>query len=336
MLLRGEAASHRACSRCAVPAPMGSRRAVPLRGSMPRGERIPVGGEVGPRAVATAVAHGQAGGEHVEGGGEVAGIGRPAALRWHDQWAARLDGLGRCDRNDRSPVRYPDCRAGRPCPLDSWREHLAVAPAAPSHPRAASPSCTCPACSPTCPACSPRGCAPAAGCWPRPPRGWSTGSTAPPGSSRQPRCSPPTPTSPARGSRGWSPPTPTCSPRPAASTRWNGAISTCDEAFLSRSGSTAEGWTQLAAKRRTAARPAQPAAAAVVRRARRGRQPHPGPAAPPNGAAQNTGPAVRRPVANGLTAGQPKRQGVRDAAFPAASSQSGRLVQAQNPAHRTR
>jgi hypothetical protein len=27
------------------------------------------------------------------------------------------------------------------------------------------------------------------------------------------------------------------------------AISTCDEAFLSRSGSTAEGWTQLAAKR---------------------------------------------------------------------------------------
>jgi hypothetical protein len=27
------------------------------------------------------------------------------------------------------------------------------------------------------------------------------------------------------------------------------AISTCDEAFLSRSGSTAEGWTQLAAER---------------------------------------------------------------------------------------
>lgn len=27
------------------------------------------------------------------------------------------------------------------------------------------------------------------------------------------------------------------------------AISTCDEAFLSRSGSTAEGWTELAAKR---------------------------------------------------------------------------------------
>lgn len=51
---------------------------------------------------------------------------RPAALRWHDKWAPLLADLGRCPRGP-TLVPCPDCRAYRPCPLDSWYDHLAVA-----------------------------------------------------------------------------------------------------------------------------------------------------------------------------------------------------------------
>lgn len=52
--------------------------------------------------------------------------GRPAALRWHDNWEPRLAPLGRCPRMAKM-VASPECRSYRPCPLDSWYDHLAVA-----------------------------------------------------------------------------------------------------------------------------------------------------------------------------------------------------------------
>lgn len=52
---------------------------------------------------------------------------RAAALRWHDRWQPRLAAVGRCDRDDRSTVVCPDCRADRPCALDTWQDRLAVA-----------------------------------------------------------------------------------------------------------------------------------------------------------------------------------------------------------------
>ena len=51
---------------------------------------------------------------------------RAAALRWHDKWRPLLTGLGRCPR-DETLVPCPDCRAYRPCPLESWYDHLAAA-----------------------------------------------------------------------------------------------------------------------------------------------------------------------------------------------------------------
>lgn len=52
---------------------------------------------------------------------------RSAALKWHDRWKPRLAHLGRCDRNDRTATVCPNCRAGAPCPLDTWHRQLAVA-----------------------------------------------------------------------------------------------------------------------------------------------------------------------------------------------------------------
>lgn len=49
--------------------------------------------------------------------------GRPAALRWHKQWGARLAGAGACAADDGCP----SCRAGQPCPLDTWHHQLATA-----------------------------------------------------------------------------------------------------------------------------------------------------------------------------------------------------------------
>lgn len=51
---------------------------------------------------------------------------RPAALRWHDTWEPRLAPLGRCPRTSKA-VACPECRSYRPCPLDSWYDHLAIA-----------------------------------------------------------------------------------------------------------------------------------------------------------------------------------------------------------------
>ncbi len=51
---------------------------------------------------------------------------RAAALRWHDAWEPLLAHLGRCSRA-KGVVACPDCRAYRPCPLDAWYDHLAVA-----------------------------------------------------------------------------------------------------------------------------------------------------------------------------------------------------------------
>lgn len=45
---------------------------------------------------------------------------RRAAFAWAAEWAGQLDALTRC-----STDACPDCRAGRPCPLDTWREPLA-------------------------------------------------------------------------------------------------------------------------------------------------------------------------------------------------------------------
>lgn len=58
---------------------------------------------------------------------------RPEALRWHDDWRPRLEPLGRCSRA-RGTVACPDCRAYRPCPLDAWYDHLAVAARGPVTP----------------------------------------------------------------------------------------------------------------------------------------------------------------------------------------------------------
>lgn len=52
---------------------------------------------------------------------------RDAALRWHDRWQPRLAAVGRCDRSARDAVACPACRAGQPCPLDVWQRHLATA-----------------------------------------------------------------------------------------------------------------------------------------------------------------------------------------------------------------
>jgi DNA polymerase III epsilon subunit-like protein len=52
---------------------------------------------------------------------------RSAALKWHDRWKPRLAQLGRCDRNDRTTTACPSCRAGHPCPPDTWPRLLAVA-----------------------------------------------------------------------------------------------------------------------------------------------------------------------------------------------------------------
>ena len=46
---------------------------------------------------------------------------RTAALNLHAELASRLDALGRCGFLDRCPA----CRAGEPCPLDTWRLALA-------------------------------------------------------------------------------------------------------------------------------------------------------------------------------------------------------------------
>ena len=48
---------------------------------------------------------------------------RPAALRWHRRWAARLDAAGGCPADDRCPA----CRDRAPCPLDTWHQPLAAA-----------------------------------------------------------------------------------------------------------------------------------------------------------------------------------------------------------------
>lgn len=52
---------------------------------------------------------------------------RAAALAWHDRWQPLLASLGRCGSSGRDAIVCPDCRAGRPCPLDTWYQHLAVA-----------------------------------------------------------------------------------------------------------------------------------------------------------------------------------------------------------------
>lgn len=52
---------------------------------------------------------------------------RSAALAWHDAWLSRLGHLGRCDRDDRDGTPCPSCRRGEPCPLDLWQRYLAPA-----------------------------------------------------------------------------------------------------------------------------------------------------------------------------------------------------------------
>ncbi|WP_198588210.1 3'-5' exonuclease [Geodermatophilus chilensis] len=52
---------------------------------------------------------------------------RRAALAWHDAWLPRLGRLGRCDRDDRDGTPCPSCRRGEPCPLDLWQRFLAPA-----------------------------------------------------------------------------------------------------------------------------------------------------------------------------------------------------------------
>jgi DNA polymerase III epsilon subunit-like protein len=52
---------------------------------------------------------------------------RRAALAWHDAWLPRLRHLGRCDRQDRDATPCPSCRRGEPCPLDLWHRYLAPA-----------------------------------------------------------------------------------------------------------------------------------------------------------------------------------------------------------------
>ena len=42
-------------------------------------------------------------------------------------WLPRLGRLGRCDRDDRDGTPCPSCRRGEPCPLDLWQRYLAPA-----------------------------------------------------------------------------------------------------------------------------------------------------------------------------------------------------------------
>jgi hypothetical protein len=51
---------------------------------------------------------------------------RHAALHWHDRWQPRLAAAGRCDRSAHGDIACPACRAGEPCPLDVWQRHLAI------------------------------------------------------------------------------------------------------------------------------------------------------------------------------------------------------------------
>lgn len=51
---------------------------------------------------------------------------RRAALRWFDTWQPRLAAVGRCPRDAKDCVACPDCRTGSPCPLDTWPRDLAV------------------------------------------------------------------------------------------------------------------------------------------------------------------------------------------------------------------
>jgi DNA polymerase III epsilon subunit-like protein len=174
--------------------------------------------------------------------------GRPAALRWHDRWAARLDPLGRCDREGRSEVRCPDCRAGRPCPLDTWREHLAVAARGSTTPESRKSFLRLSGVDlgrgvlTTWLGARRRLLAEAAA-WLVYQEHRATGQLASAemfaryahvAGAREPRLVAAYANLLAA---------------PGSVDALERAISTCDEAYLSRSGSTAEGWTQLAAKR---------------------------------------------------------------------------------------
>jgi len=48
---------------------------------------------------------------------------RRAAERWWDRWAALVSAVGRCQDDDQCS----SCRHERPCPVDVWHHHLAIA-----------------------------------------------------------------------------------------------------------------------------------------------------------------------------------------------------------------
>ncbi len=52
---------------------------------------------------------------------------RPAALAWHDAWLPRLRTLSRCSPADTGKPACPACRQGAGCPLDLWPRYLAPA-----------------------------------------------------------------------------------------------------------------------------------------------------------------------------------------------------------------
>jgi len=52
---------------------------------------------------------------------------RPTALAWHDAWLPRLRTLGRCVREKTTTPACPECRRGAACPLDVWPRYLAPA-----------------------------------------------------------------------------------------------------------------------------------------------------------------------------------------------------------------
>jgi DNA polymerase III epsilon subunit-like protein len=52
---------------------------------------------------------------------------RSAALAWHDRWLPRLRTVGRCNRAEKSTPCCPACRRGASCPLDIWPGYVAPA-----------------------------------------------------------------------------------------------------------------------------------------------------------------------------------------------------------------
>lgn len=52
---------------------------------------------------------------------------RPKALAWHDAWLPRLRSLGRCAREKTATPACPECRRDAGCPHDLWPRYLASA-----------------------------------------------------------------------------------------------------------------------------------------------------------------------------------------------------------------